>query len=71
MADGSFEARLSAKRESKRGIFITLEVQPDDLTEALSMLRVGSDLMIGWSEVINSEVEEIEIEPRVMVEIAR
>jgi hypothetical protein len=60
-ADGHFEGRLTSKRESKAGIFITIEVQPTDYIEALANLRVGASLVIGWAEVVNTKVEPIEV----------
>lgn len=63
MAEGNFEARVSAKRETNAGIFLTLQVQPDDYTSDLATLRVGSALMIGWAEVVNNSVEPFELEP--------
>lgn len=63
MSDGHFEARLSRKSESATGIYLTLQVQPDDYDSALAQLRVGSSLMIGWGEVLNSEVEPIDARP--------
>ena len=62
MAEGAFESRVSAKRETKSGIFITLEVQPSDYSEALSMLRVGSAVQIGWAEIVDTTVHKIEVE---------
>lgn len=59
MSEGSFECKVSGKRESANGIFLTLQIQPDDYKEALATLRVGSSLMMGWSEVVNTTVEEI------------
>lgn len=59
MSEGSFECKVSGKRESANGIFLTLQIQPDDYTAELATLRVGSALMLGWAEVVNSAVEEI------------
>jgi hypothetical protein len=59
MSDGHFEARISGKRESKAGIFITLEIQPDDYGPEIANLRVGASLVIGWAEVVNTKVEPI------------
>lgn len=63
MSDGHFEARISGKRESKAGIFITLEIQPDDYGPEIANLRVGASLVIGWAEVVNTKVEPIEVAP--------
>lgn len=63
MADGHFECKVSGRRESASGIFITLQLQPDDHTPELAMLRVGSALMIGWSEVVDTTVHNIEATP--------
>lgn len=61
MAEGAFESRVSAKRETKSGIFITLEVQPNDYSEDLSMLRVGSAVQIGWAEIVDTSVRRMAI----------
>lgn len=60
MADGHFEAKVSGRRESTSGIFLTLQIQPDDHTPELAMLRVGSALMIGWSEVVDTTVHKLD-----------
>lgn len=59
MTEGSFECRVSSKRESKAGIYLTLEISPDDYTADLATLRVGSLLIVGWSEIVNTAVEPI------------
>lgn len=59
MTDGHFECKVSGRRESANGIFLTLQVQPDDYSADLAMLRVGSALMVGWSEVVDSTVHPI------------
>lgn len=61
MSEGNFEAKVSAKRETSAGIFLTLQIQPDDYKSELATLRVGSALMMGWAEVVNTAVEPIEI----------
>lgn len=63
MSEGSFEATVSGRRESANGIFITLQVNPADLTTDLAMLRVGSALMVGWSQVLDTAVHKIEPVP--------
>jgi hypothetical protein len=60
MAEGNFEAKVSAKRETSSGIFLTLQIQPDDYTADLATLRVGSALMIGWAEVVDTKVDPID-----------
>lgn len=60
MSEGHFEAKVSAKRETASGIFLTLQVQPDDYTSDLATLRVGSALVIGWAEVVDTTVQKIE-----------
>lgn len=59
MSEGNFECKISGKRESSNGIFITLQIQPDDYDSSLATLRVGSSLVIGWSEIIDSSVQKI------------
>lgn len=59
MTEGSFEAKLTAKRETAAGIYLTIQVQPDDYRAELATLRVGSVLMLGWAEIVDSTVEEI------------
>lgn len=61
MSEGNFEAKLSARRETKDGIFLTLLINPADHDEALAMVRVGARLMIGWAEVIDTEVHKIDV----------
>lgn len=60
--DGIFHARLTSKRESKSGIFLTIQLTPDDFSPALAQLRAGSLLKMGWQELLNVEVEPIEVE---------
>lgn len=69
MSDGHFEAKLSAKRETAAGIYLTFQVQPDDYNSALATLRVGSALMMGWAEVVDSKVEPIFVDPNDMAGI--
>ena len=57
MSEGAFEAKVSAKRETSAGIFITLQVQPDDFTADLATLRVGSALQVGWAEIVDTSVQ--------------
>lgn len=57
---GHFEAKLTAKRETAAGIYLTVQVQPDDYKAELATLRVGSALMLGWAEIVNTAVEPIE-----------
>lgn len=59
MSEGSFESKLTAKRETAAGIYITLQVQPEDFNADLATLRVGSLLIVGWSEIVNTAVEPI------------
>lgn len=59
--EGNFECKVSRKSESGSGIFLTLQIQPDDYTEELATLRVGSKLVLGWAEVVNTDVEPIEV----------
>lgn len=63
MSEGSFEAKVSAKRETNAGIFLTLQIHPDDYKSELATLRVGSALMMGWAEVVDTKVEPITVEP--------
>lgn len=73
MSEGAFEAKVSGKRESSNGIFLTLQIQPDDYTSALATLRVGASLQLGWAEVVNTAVEPIsagDIIPTTKQEIA-
>lgn len=63
MSEGYFEAKLSAKRETAAGIYLTFQVQPDDYGSDLATLRVGTALMVGFAEVVDSKVEPIVIEP--------
>lgn len=63
MSEGAFEAKLSAKRETSAGIYLTFQVEPADYTSDLATLRVGSSLMMGWSEVVNTKVEPIVVDP--------
>lgn len=65
MADGHFEARLTAKRETAAGIFVTVQIQPDDYKAELATLRVGSALVLAWAEVVDTSVQPIEITPAV------
>jgi hypothetical protein len=58
---GHFEAKLTAKRETAAGIYLTVQVQPADYGAELATLRVGSVLMLAWSEIVNVEVEPIEL----------
>ena len=62
MSEGSFEAKVSAKRETNAGIFLTLQIQPDDYKSELATLRVGSALMMGWAEVVDTKVQPIVVE---------
>lgn len=59
MSEGSFESKLTAKRETSAGIYITLQVCPEDFKADLATLRVGSLLIVGWSEIVNTAVEPI------------
>ncbi len=68
MTEGSFEAKLTAKRETAAGIYLTVQVQPDDYVADLATLRVGSILMLGWAEIVNTEVEEITADPKTLAE---
>lgn len=63
MAEGSFEAKLTAKRETAAGIYLTIQVQPDDYRAELATLRVGSALVLGWAEVVDTAVVPIVAEP--------
>lgn len=63
MSEGSFEAKVYAKRENAAGIYLTLQINPADFTSDLATLRVGSALLIGWAEIINSKVEPIIVDP--------
>jgi hypothetical protein len=63
MSEGAFEAKVSAKRETSAGIFITLQVQPDDYGSELATLRVGSALQVGWAEIRDTSVQPIELDP--------
>ena len=63
MSEGNFEAKVYAKRENAAGIYLTLQINPADFTSDLATLRVGSALLIGWAEVINSKVETIVLDP--------
>lgn len=59
MSEGSFEASIHARRETRDGVFLTLMVNPADLSADLAMLRVGASLMIGWSEIVDSSVQPL------------
>lgn len=61
MAEGAFEAKVSGKRESSAGIFITLQVQPDDFTADLAVLRVGAALQVAWAEIVDTSIQPIEV----------
>ena len=56
--DGSFEAKVTNKRESVNGAFLTLQVNPADYA-AVADLRAGASLMVAFSEVVNTAVEPI------------
>lgn len=71
MSEGAFEAKLSNKRESKSGIFLTFEVAPDDFKADLAVLRVGAHLILGWSEVLNVAVEPIDVSSPSKTDLAR
>lgn len=60
--EGTFEAKISGKRESSSGIYLTLLINPADYNADLATLRVGSTLSMGWVETVNTAVEAIEIE---------
>jgi hypothetical protein len=64
MSEGNFEAKLTAKRETAAGIYLTVQVQPDDYKADLATLRVGAVLMVGWAEVVNAQVEAIGLSPQ-------
>lgn len=59
MSEGNFEAKVSAKRETAAGIYLTFQIQPDDYTADLATLRVGSALVLGWAEVVDSKVQAL------------
>lgn len=59
MSEGNFECKVSGKRESANGIFLTLQIQPDDYTSELATLRVGAALVLGWAEVIDATVHKL------------
>lgn len=59
--DGIFESRISGKRESKAGIFITLEIAADDYSPTLSQLRVGTLLKVGYQEQVDTSVQPIDL----------
>jgi len=61
MAEGNFECKVHARRETKEGAFITLLLNPADMTADLAMLRVGSSLVIGWAEIVDASVQPIEL----------
>lgn len=58
--EGTFEAKVSGKRESSSGIYLTLLINPADYNADLATLRVGSTLSMGWVETVNVAVESIE-----------
>lgn len=62
MSEGMFEAKVSGKRESSSGIYLTLLINPADYNADLATLRVGSTLSMGWVESVNTTVEPIEIQ---------
>lgn len=66
MSEGAFEAKLTAKRETAAGIYLTIQVQPNDYGADLATLRVGSHLMLAWSEIVNTSVEPIEVDSAVL-----
>ncbi len=63
MSEGAFEAKVERRSENAKGIFITLLVNPADHDEALSQVRVGSALQIGWAEIVDTSVQPMEPEP--------
>lgn len=63
MSEGHFEAKISRRTESKDGVFITLNINPSDLTADLAMLRVGTALMVAWSEVVDTSVQPLDSVP--------
>lgn len=65
VVDGIFHARLTSKRESKSGIFLTIQLTPDDFSPALAQLRAGSLLKMGWQELIDVSVQPLEDSPGV------
>lgn len=60
IVDGIFHARLTSKRESKSGIFLTIQLTPDDFSPALAQLRAGSLLKMGWQELVDVSVQPLE-----------
>lgn len=61
MSEGNFECKVHNRRESKDGVYITLSINPADLTPDLAMLRVGSALVIGWAEVVDTAIHHMEL----------
>jgi hypothetical protein len=61
MSAGHFECKVERRSENAKGIFITLLINPADHDEALSQVRVGSALVMGWSEIVDTSVQPIEI----------
>lgn len=68
MSDGNFECKVERRSETNKGVFITLLVNPADLTPELQSVRVGAKLMIGWAEIVNTDVEPIETIPVAQLE---
>lgn len=69
--EGTFEAKVSGKRESSSGIYLTLLINPADYNADLATLRVGSTLSMGWVETVNTAVEMICAAPDIVAAVQK
>lgn len=50
MHEGKFEALKYALRQSKDGVIVSFVVHPNDVTDGLLALPIGTRMMVGWAE---------------------
>ncbi len=60
MSEGHFECKVERRSENAKGIFLTLLINPADHDEALSQVRVGAAMQVGWAEIVDASVQPIE-----------